>query len=346
MKLSWSRQTLQILSATAAALLASLALRAVAEDAPTPPQPPLVHLGLELPLRAGEHVLATANGECSVVVFAPHEELYARHAAFWSHADWDGECRFGLAHGDGSITGTDGSWSIQTAMLYGLDINPDEATTTRIGEDGKISWESASGVLHFFSGPAFSDARSKRYVIHLGKGAPGELELGELGADWYGTDYLERHTFGKDGRQMTMSISSWDVATYCGLGLPPEFKDHEKELKKACKKDRDKLVLFRRDGPGAEPWASRPITWLKSCPVNKITGYSDCQKLIRTAIGKEVDQLETLLTEGDEAARAAARQEIIDRYAPLEETYAALAPAKEETPPAGEKEAVPVSVLD
>ena len=336
MKILLSHFRKPFLSICLAALLAGPAAGAGAgnEDAPAPVEARPTHDGVELPLRAGEHILPTASGDCAVVVFAPHEERLERYAAFWSKADWSGECRFGLAHGEGDITGTEGGWSIHTFMLYGLEINPAEATTTSVSEDGITSWESPTGTLHFFSGPAFSDVGSRRYAIRVGKDPSGELELGDLASDWYGTDYLERRTFDDDGREVTMSISAWDVATYCGLGAPPEFKGYEKEMKKACKKRGDKLVLFRREGPVAEPWASRPITWMKSCPVNKILGTSDCGKLAVEAIGEDAAELEVLLTQGDEAARAAATQEIIDRFAPLEDSVA-IVPVAEEVTEAG-----------
>ncbi|MFN7165043.1 MAG: hypothetical protein ACK4P2_09525, partial [Hyphomonas sp.] len=54
------------------------------------------YLGIELPLRPGERVVPTASSDCSVVVFAPHEERYERFAAYWRTAEWQGYCRFGL----------------------------------------------------------------------------------------------------------------------------------------------------------------------------------------------------------------------------------------------------------
>lgn len=318
MKIFPSSQTFRFLSVSLAALFAGLAAQAQTDDAAPPPEPAPNYLGIDLPLLPGERVLPTASGDCAVVVYAPHEELYTRFAAFWSKADWEGYCRFGLAHGKGSISGTEGSWSIQTEMVYGLEVNPAEVTTTNVGEDGVVTWDSPTDTLHFFAGAAFSDPAAKRYVIKLEKDRTGELELDDLSADWYGTDYLERRTFGSDGRERTMSVSAWNVDTYCGFGLPDEFKAFAKEVKKACKKSVDNLVLFRREGLGADPWANRPITWLKSCPANKVLGASDCGKLVMEALGKDGAELETLLTKGDEAARLAARQEIIDRYAPLE----------------------------
>lgn len=317
----WSRQAVKFLVASLAA--GSLGLAAMAEpeevvtavEAAADSSPN--YLGIELPLRPGERVVPTA-GDCSVVVFAPHDELYERYAAFWEKAVWNGYCRFGLAHGRGTITGTEGNWSLQTAMVYGLEVNPADATTSEVSQDGVITWHSPSETLNFFSGTAFSDPSSKRYVIRLEKDPAGELELGDFASGWYGTDYFERHTFGDDGRERTMSVSSWNVDTYCGLGLPPEFKPFEKEVKKACKKSGEKLVLFRRDGFGADPWASRPITWLKSCPYNKTRGTNDCGQLVKEALGKDAAEVEALLADGDAAARSAAEQEIIARYAPLE----------------------------
>ena len=314
----WSRQALRFLSVPLAALCISLMAGAQVEEAADSPEAAPNYLGLELPLRPGERVVPTAGEDCSVVVFAPNEERYERFASYWRSAEWIGYCRFGLAHGKGSIAGVDGSWSVQTEMVYGLEVNPAEATETVTGQDGVMTWNSPTDTLNFFSGTAFSDLTSKRYVIRLEKGPAGELELSDLVSGWYGTDYLERHTFDKSGREWTMSVSAWNVDTYCGLGLPAEFKPYEKEVKKACKKDGANLVLFKREGFEAEPWASRPITWLKSCPYNKVRRVNDCGELVRSALGKEADELETLLTEGDAAARSAARQEIIDRYAPLE----------------------------
>ncbi|MEX1251685.1 MAG: hypothetical protein WEA77_10875 [Hyphomonas sp.] len=329
MKIHLSRQVLRLLPVTFAVMAAGLV--SGAEPAPLDTLTDVAqieietavnsapnYLGLELPLRPGERVVATAGGECSVVVFAPNKERDARFAAYWSTARWDGYCRFGLAYGKGVITGVDGNWSVETAMLYGIEVNPAESINTEVGQDGAISWDPSIDTLHFFSGPAFSDLAAKRYVIQLEKDAPGDLELGDLVSGWYGADYLEKHTFDEAGRERTMSVSAWNVDTYCGLGLPPEFKPYEKEVKKACRKTGDKLVLFRREGFGIDPWASRPITWLKSCPFNKTRRTNDCGQLVREALGKEAAELDAFLKDGDAAARAAARQEIIDRYAPLE----------------------------
>lgn len=331
MRIFWLPRAYLFLSFTLAAFAAGLAASAdpVAPEADSESEITIVdavepstpnYLGLELPLRLGERLVPTASGVCSVVVFAPNEARYERFAAYWSTANWNGYCRFGLAHGKGTITGIDGSWSVETAMLYGLEVNPAETITTELGEDGAISWDPSINTLTFFSGPAFSDLSATRYIIQLEREPAGDLEIGDLGAAWYGTDYLEKHTFDEDGNERTMSVSVWNVDTYCGLGLPPEFKAYEKEVKKACKKTADKLVLFRREGLESDPWASRPITWLKSCPVNKTRGTNDCGKLIQEALGKEAAELEKLLTEGDAAARSAAKQEIIDRYAELEST--------------------------
>ncbi len=319
MRLSWSRQTLKFLSVSLAAFAASCVASAETVPLEVTSEPTPNYLGLELPLRPGERVVPTASGDCAVIVFAPHEERYARFAAYWRTAEWNGYCRFGLAHGKGTITGVNGNWSVETAMLYGLEVNPAETITTEVGQDGLISWDPSIDTLHFFSGEAFSDLRSKRYVIRLEREPAGDLEVGDLVSAWYGTDYLEQHTFDSGGREWTMSVSAWNVDTYCGLGLPPEFKPYEREVKKACKKNADKLVIFRREGFEADPWAERPITWLKSCPVIKARGTNDCGKLVKDALGKQAAEVDKFLLEGDTAARSAARQEIIDRYAPLED---------------------------
>ena len=279
--------------------------------------------GGALPLRPGELLLPTADGACSVVVFAPHEERYNRLAAYWRGATWTGACRFGLAHGEGAIAAVDGSWRTDTTMLYGTEINPAEVTKFQAGQDGGVSWTSISGKLNFFSGPAFNDLKAARYIIRLERKPARDLELGDLVSDWYGSDYLERHTFDDDGREQIMSVSAWNIDTYCGLGFPEEFKPFEKEMKKACKKTGEKLVLLRREGAAADLWLDRPITWLKSCPVSKASKVSDCGPLVRSALSKEAAELEAFLTDGDAAARAAAEQEIIARYKPLEEAFEA-----------------------
>lgn len=323
MKLFSSRQTLRFLSAAFALAAGSVAANADIVPVDLPPEPAPQAAAIDLPLRPGERLLPTGDGECSVIVFAPNEGRYERFAAYWSKARWIGECRFGLAHGDGTIAGIAGDWSVDTAMLYGIEVNPAEITTSEVGQDGVMSWNSATDSLNFFSGTAFSDVSTKRYVIRLDRESGGELELGELVATWYGSDYLERHTFDDTGRERTMSVSVWNIDTFCGFGLPEEFKPVEKEVKQICKKSTDKHVLLRREGFEADPWEDRPITWLKSCPYNKTRKTYDCGKLVRSALGKEADEVEAFLTEGDADARRAARQEIIDRYAPLEEAAAA-----------------------
>lgn len=322
MKLFPSRLTLTFCSAAFAVLAGCLAANADIIPLGSPSELQAHQPGIDLPLRAGERLLPTADGACSVIVFAPNDGRYERFAAYWSKARWVGECRFGLAHGEGAITGMDGTWSVDTEMLYGIEINPAEITISEVGQDGAMSWTSASDSLNFFSGTAFSDLSSKRYVIRLDRDPGGELELGDLISAWYGPDYLERHTFDENGRERTMSVSVWNIDTFCGFGLPEEFAPVEKEVKKICRKNTDKHVLLRRDGFEADPWEDRPITWLKECPYNKTRRTYDCGKLVRSALGKEADELEAFLTEGDADARRAAQQEIIDRYAPLEAAMA------------------------
>ncbi|MBK8199849.1 MAG: hypothetical protein IPK75_15980 [Acidobacteria bacterium] len=334
MMFSRLRPALSALCATLAVLAPGFAASADAPplDSGTGPAP--VFDATNLPLRPGERLLATADGDCSVIVFAPHDGRYQRFANYWQKARWIGPCRFGLAHGDGTIAGVDGDWSVETSMLYGIEINPAEITNSVVGQDGALSWTSSNGNLNFFSGTAFSDLATKRYVIRVEKEPAHELELGDLVATWYGTDYLERHTFDADGRERTMSVSAWNIDTYCGFGLPDEFKPVEKEVKKICKKNGDKHVLLRRDGLEADPWEDRPITWVKACAYNKARRTYDCGKLVKEALGKDVGELETFLTDGDAAARKVAMQEIIDRYAPLEAAFAPPALAEETAEPA------------
>src|SRR3990167_2667398 len=109
----WSRQALRFLSVPLAALCISLMAGAQVEEAADSPEAAPNYLGLELPLRPGERVVPTAGEDCSVVVFAPNEERYERFASYWRTAEWNGYCRFGLAHGKGSIAGVDGRWGVQ-----------------------------------------------------------------------------------------------------------------------------------------------------------------------------------------------------------------------------------------
>ncbi|MGA1342633.1 MAG: hypothetical protein ACO33A_06240 [Hyphomonas sp.] len=321
MKPSWLRQTRAFLSAILAASAAGLPSQAEVMAPDVAAAPVITRPAFDLPLRPGERLLQTADGACSVVVFAPHEERYERFAAYWSKAQWIGDCRFGLVHGDGRIVAVAGNWTVDASMLYGTEVGRSEVAVIPSGQAGGLSWSPASDTLNYFSGAAFSDSGSVRYTIRLDREPLGELELGELGSDWYGSDYLERYTFDTSGRETAMSISIWSLNTYCGLGLPDEFKRFEKEVKKACNKSTEKLVLIRREGFVADLWSERPITWLKSCPVNKASRLNDCGQLVEEALGKEGGQLEKLLTEGDSIARRAAEQEIINRYADLEARF-------------------------
>lgn len=318
MKPFWFSQIFRYLSATLAACVARLAAGADMVPPELTDPPVLTPPAADLPLRPGERLVPTADGACSVIAFAPHEERFERIAAYWSRALWIGDCRFGLAHGDGKIASVAGNWTVDASMLYGTEIGRSEVAIIPAGQADGFAASVPADTLNYFTGTAFSDTGSVRYAIHLERQPQGELELGDLGSDWYGSDYLERYAFDKSGRETAMSVSVWNVDTYCGLGLPDEFKRFEKEVKKACKKTADKLVLIRREGFAADHWSERPITWLKSCPVNKGSRLNDCGQIVEDALGKEFAQLETLLTEGDSAARQAAEQEIIDRYASLE----------------------------
>ncbi|MFN4224769.1 MAG: hypothetical protein ACK4HR_00515 [Hyphomonas sp.] len=331
MTVFWFRQALLFLASAAVCCLAGGAALAGTEPAGEVAEAPPGILGIDLPLRAGERLAPTADGACSVVVFAPHEERYERLAGYWSQARWIGDCRFGLAHGDGLIVGAGGHVSLPATMLYGVEVTAPELARSGILQAGEVSWDGSLPVLSFHSGPAFSDLSASRYVVRYGNAPDGQAETEGDVSYWYGSTYVEKHTFDADGREWVMSLSIWNVDTYCGLGIPPEFKPHEREVRKACKKNTpDKLVLFRREGHLAEPWASRPITWLKSCAVNRSTRTNECGKLVREALGKEAAEFETLLTRGDAAARSAAEQEIIDRFAPLERAVEGLVLAAEE----------------
>jgi hypothetical protein len=132
MKHFWSRQALCIASLSLAAFVASV--DATAETAALSVEPAPNYLGIELPLRPGERIIPTASGDCSVVVFAPHEERYERFAAYWRTAQWNGYCRFGLAHGAGTITGVEGNWSVETSMVYG------RSEERRVGKECLRKW--------------------------------------------------------------------------------------------------------------------------------------------------------------------------------------------------------------
>lgn len=331
MSVIWFRQAQTALVSAAACLIAGLAASAETAPAEIPPQPVPSYLGIDLPLRPGERLVPTANGNCAVVIFAPHEERYERLAGYWSRAQWLGPCRFGLAHGEGLIVTADGQFNISATMLYGLEVTAPEISRTGVFQNGEVSWDTSFGTLNFHSGEAFSDTSAARYVVRYETQPDGPLEFEDLVSVWSGTNYLEKHTFDAEGREWTMTVSAWNVDTYCGLGMPPEFKPFEKEVKKACKKNApQKLVVLRREGYRQEPWASRDVTWLKSCPVNRNTRGNECGKLVSEALGKQAAEFEKLLTKGDAAARSAAEQEIIDRFAPLEQAIEGLVMAAEE----------------
>lgn len=320
MRVIWFRQAQKAIISAAVCVIAGALAGAETSPPDIPAEKAPSFLGIELPLRPGERLVPTAEGDCSVVIFAPHEERYERLAGYWNRAQWIGPCRFGLAHGEGLIVGTDGYFTISATMLYGLEVTAPEITRSGVFESDEISWDTSFGTLNFHTGKAFSDVSAARYVVHYENQADGPLEFDDHVSVWSGTNYLEKYTFDGEGREWSMSVSTWNVDTYCGLGLPPEFKPFEKEVKKACKKNSpQKLVMLRREGHLEEPWASRPVTWLKSCAVNRNTRANECGKLVSEALGKEAKEFETLLTKGDAAARTEAEQEIIARYAPLEQ---------------------------
>lgn len=320
MKVFWFRRTQQSLAWAIAGLIACVSASAESAPVDIPAAPAPSFLGIDLPLRPGERLAPTSDGTCSVVVFAPHEERYERLAGYWSRAQWLGPCRFGLAHGEGLIVGADGYFTIAATMLYGLEVTAPEIARTGVLQSGELTWDSSFATLSFHSGEAFSDASTARYVVHYEAQPEGPLEFDDLVSVWSGTNYLEKNTFDEEGREWSMSVSAWNVDTYCGLGLPPEYKPFEKEVKKACKKNTPhKLVLLRREGYLQEPWASRDITWLKSCNFSRSSRTNECGKLVTEALGKDAKEFEALLTKGDAKARTAAEQEIIARYAPLEQ---------------------------
>lgn len=305
--------------------LTSLAGAAHAEggiSAPAPAEREPTFLGMDLPLRPGERLLPVGDGTCSVILFAPGAGQFEELSKQWEGADWIGACRLGLAHGSGYIhhPATD-SYGPAT-MLYGVLVEPIETKSKALGSDG-YSYERHQE--NFYSGSAFNDISSARLLSYTFDYWEQTQSLGEIARYW-GWDsfvfYFHRNAAGE--LQMT-SFMEYDAGFYCERALPAFLQAHVKEVKKACgkKKDYSKRLLVRREGPASQRYDLSPITWAKSCPIDKLNRLNDCGLLLTEAAGKDAALFNSMIA-GDKATRRIAETEILARYAPLEQALEAL----------------------
>ncbi|MFN7180974.1 hypothetical protein [Hyphomonas sp.] len=321
MKVFWFRQALQLLPGALAGLFAWAVFGAgmAAAQAQLTTEKVPTFLGMDLPLLPGERVIPTADPQCSVVAFAPGETRYNRFVSFWQNRTWTGACRFGLAHGKGYAVGVSDNSSLELNMLYGLEIAPPESFQTKYWSDGTAYRDKTHNHL---AGTVFSDLGAVRYRWQSSEGSSRASTLADISGWWLLSSYLQKQSFDAAGNERVMTIVEVNVAAQCGNVQEP-FKAFASEVKKACGvKIPEKHILVRREGLSSEPTDSHKIVWAKACKVPKNYSWAECAEHLPAAIGNDIAELNAILA-GDAAARAAAEQEIMARYAPLEQAVEA-----------------------
>lgn len=304
----------------------SLAANAQAFTLP-PPEIVPTFLGIDLPLRPGERLAQIGKGDCSAVVFAPHEERYQDHAKFWSGVEWIGPCRFGVAHGNGALSLSDGR-VIDKQMLYGLDGRPPREVFTRLvvygdGSSGDVTTQT----LNYFRADTFSSLSASRLSIVGYEFIQNVKSLVEVESLWFWKSEIQIYTFDAAGHESTMSVHENNPS--CGPDVPEDLKAFAKEIRKACKqKPEGQRILVRREGPSHLPTSQHKTLALAACPFEKSTGRVECDVVLREVLGKKYAAEVEAMMAGDRAARLAASQEVFARYAPLEQAVEARLAAR------------------
>ncbi len=310
----------------AVAIPASLAAHAQTFTLP-PPEIVPTFLGIDLPLRPGERLAPIGKGDCSAVVFAPHEERYQSHAKFWSGVEWIGPCRFGLAHGNGALSLSDGR-VVDKQMLYGLEMfEPRQVRTQPVLYGDGSSGDVTTQQLNYFRTDTFSSLSTNRLSIIGYEFIQNVKSLTEVESLWFWKSEVQIYAFDASGHESTMSV--YEKNPSCGPDVPEDLKAFAKEIRKACKqKPAGQRILIRREGPAHLPTGQHKTIALAACPFDKSTGFVECDVVLRGVLGKKYATEVEAIMAGDRAARLAASQEVFARYAPLEQAVEARLAAR------------------
>ncbi|WCL53369.1 hypothetical protein [Gimibacter soli] len=303
-----------------AALMADLlmAFPTQAQDfALLPPEKVTTFLGIDLPLQPGERLVPTADGDCSVVVFAPTPDRYERHRAYWEAHNWLGACRFGLAHGPGYASRKTDEATRGYTMLYGISIaTPLESETRNWPSGGTYIMQTEA----YYSSPALHDLSEARYyIIHGQYSDLPTKDFKKFETSWSDVGTFQKISYDGQGNEFLVTIQSMNVADQCETHRGAKNL-YSTEVRKACKaKSAGKYILVRREGYRTSPTASHQIITVKACPYKtKGDYYQDCGLVLRDVLGTEAAQVESAVST-DNAHRAAAAQAVLARYAPLEQ---------------------------
>lgn len=277
-------------------------------------------LGIDLPLRPGERLAPIGKGDCSAVIFAPHDTRFEWHSAFWANVEWVGACRFGLAHGNGSLVLSDGR-VVGKQMLYGLESFParEVATTRQFYGDGS-SGDLTLQTRTFYEGPSFSSLNRVQLEIVGYDFIDKVASLADVESMWMWKAHIQKYYFAPDGRELLISVAERNAP--CEGDVPAAYKPFLSAVRDVCgrKKSQRLLVLF--EGYSDEPIAQHKIVNAVGCPVEKSSGFVECDKVLRKLIGKLSSDFEGIIA-GGAASRAAATREVFERFAPLEKALEA-----------------------
>jgi hypothetical protein len=278
-------------------------------------------LGVNLPLRPHEHLAPIGTSGCSFVLFATTPADLEARKQIWEKWEWLGECRFGLAHGKGVLQLKDSASVSDATAVYGTPLNPPLVRNNL----GRLD--------HFYSGTAFSDFSAKHVATLAWDEHRGTtdaqlastnqqikpLTLGVLEEVWLWSYFIYFDSYDAAGNSKQVSIRAEDIGAWCTGALPPAFQPFVGEIRKTCgRKKADKHIMVRREGPIPLSSYNNPVVWMKTCPLLKNSNETECDRVLNEALGKTRGEIESVMA-ASPAASAAAIQEILARYAPLEE---------------------------
>lgn len=297
-------------------------LPAAAQTATLPPAEKVTtFLGIDLPLLPGERLTPIGSGDCSAIIFAPREEKYQHHKAFWDKVEWFGPCRFGLAHGAGALRLADGR-VIDRQMLYGLEWLPVQERSEHSYSDGSGKYGRETTTLYL--GNVFSDLTAAKVSIFSYDDSTPGVTMANLELYWGWDSNVRIFRNDSTGQHIQTSISEVNPDAYCANSSSPAYKAFAGEIRKACGKKTYRKLLERREGNSGAPWAQHKITAMYDCPLDKTTKWEKCSMVLRKALGNDVAFIERVIA-GDAASRQAATQEVFNRFAPLEAAVEARA---------------------
>lgn len=258
-------------------------------------------LDIDLPLHPGEVLLPVGGDGCSTVEYWPDANAANAQRAAWASQKWFGACRFGLTHGKGLLNDGRGKWR-EVNYLYGREL--------KITRDDGIDYDHFIE-MQFFGDPKTVEASFEKLSLYY----VGRSEPTYLPSNW------------KVGSSITLTLAGTksefidSVNHNCPSPVPAVYKAFASDIKRACNSNKSGDILLLRRHDLSKP-ANSVFKDVTGCPFDEKKGIIDCASVLPDFLGPLRARLDRILL-NDVPSRAAARDELIRSYAPLELALAA-----------------------